>query len=71
MTSSAALCLLLDRPFIAHLRFPEPDWPAVFSVQPSLTVGQASCNTTLAFWRVRAVEEGNVLVTDIFEPEKC
>jgi len=67
---SAALCLLLHRPFITHLRFSEPDWPAVFSVQPSLAVGQASCNTASALRRVGAVEERNMLVTNILEPEK-
>ena len=46
----------------------EPVRPAVFLVQPGLAVSKATLNTALTFWRVGAVEEGDVLVTDIAEP---
>jgi len=66
-----ALCLLLESPFVTDLCFFEPDWPAVFPLEPIRTFEHASSGASFTLWRVGTIEEGNMLVTDIFEPEKC
>lgn len=38
-------------------------------MKPGLAIGQATSNTALAFGRVWAVEERNVLISDIAEPD--
>jgi hypothetical protein len=58
--------LLVGRPLVANIF--EPVRSAVFSVQPCLAIGEAALDTATALWRVRAVEEGNVLVSDVLEP---
>lgn len=55
-------------PGLVHVRELKPVWPAVLLVQPRLSVGEATRDTALAFWRVGAVEEGNVLVSYVAEP---
>jgi hypothetical protein len=54
------------RPLVANIF--EPVGSAVFSVQPRLAIGEASLDAATALWRVGAVEERNVLVSDVLEP---
>jgi hypothetical protein len=58
----------LWRPFIAHVL--EPVRAAILAVQPSLSVSEAALGAALAFRRVGAIEERNVLVANILEPGK-
>jgi hypothetical protein len=51
-----------------HADVAEPQWPAIFAVQPPLAVCKASSDTTRALRVVRTVEEGNMLVADVTEP---
>jgi hypothetical protein len=51
-----------------HTDVLEPVWTTILSVQPLLPVSEASCYATAAFRRVGAVEEGNVLISDVPEP---
>lgn len=52
----------------AHAVHLEPVRPAVLTVKPLLTVGEASSDATLALGRVGAVEEWDVLISDVTEP---
>lgn len=56
--------------FSAHTSIFEPVGTAIFSVKERLTIRQSASNTALAFGRVGAVEEGDVLVANITEPVK-
>jgi hypothetical protein len=55
-----------SRPLVANIF--EPVGTAVFSVQPCLAIGKAAFDAATALWRIWAVEEGNVLVSDVLEP---
>ena len=46
----------------------EPVRPAVFLVQPRLTIGESPLHTPLALCTIRTIEERYVLVADILEP---
>jgi hypothetical protein len=46
----------------------EPYRTAVFAVQPCLAIREAASNAALALGGVGAVEEGDVLISDIAEP---
>lgn len=54
----------------AHTGIFEPIRPAVFSMKEWLTICQSAGDTALALGRVGAVEERNVLITNISEPEE-
>lgn len=54
----------------AHTGIFEPVRPAVFSVEEWFTICQSAGDTALAFGRIGAVEEGNVLITNISEPKE-
>ena len=58
--------LVGGRPLVANVL--EPVGSAVFPVQPCLAIGEAALDAATALWRVRAVEEWNVLVSDVLEP---
>lgn len=64
--SRSSSLLLLRRPLVSDIL--EPIWSAVFSLQPGFTIRKFTLLTASAFWRIRAVEEWNVLVTDVLEP---
>jgi hypothetical protein len=71
MSFCISLCLgcgLLfgGRPLVANVF--EPVGSAVFPVQPRLAISEAALDATTALWRVGAVEERNVLVSDVLEP---
>ena len=46
----------------------EPDRPAVFPVQPRLSIREPSRRAPTAFRRIGTIEEGNMLVPNITEP---
>lgn len=54
----------------AHTGIFKPVRPAVFSMKEWFTICQAAGDTTLALGRIGAVEERNVLITNISEPEE-
>lgn len=54
----------------AHTGIFEPVRPAVFSMEEWFTICQAAGDTALALGRIGAVEERNVLVTNISKPEE-
>jgi hypothetical protein len=58
--------LVGGRPLVANVF--EPVGSAVFPVQPCLAIGEAALYAATTLWRVRAVEEWNVLVSDVLEP---
>lgn len=58
----------MDKHSSVHVSILEPVRPTIFLMQPGLSISEAALDTALTFWRVRAVEEGNVLVADIAEP---
>jgi hypothetical protein len=60
---------MLWRPFVAHVL--EPVRAAILTVQPSLSVSEAALSAALALGRVRAIEEGDMLVANILEPGRC
>lgn len=55
-------------PFSSHAGVFEPNRTAVVLAQPIFAIGKATDLTSFAFGRIRAVEEGNMLVTDVPEP---
>lgn len=69
LVSSAVTTLFPpDFPPSVRMHELEPVRPAILPVQPGLSIGEAACYATPALWRVGAVEEGNVLVSDVSEP---
>jgi hypothetical protein len=58
-------------PFLIHASILEPQRPTVFLVQPCLSVREAACDAAVTLRVVWAVEEGDMLVSDISEPENC
>jgi len=60
----------VSQPFrlLAHAYELEPIWPAIFLIQPLFAVCKASSYAAFALRRVRAIEEGNVLITDVPKP---
>lgn len=54
----------------AHTGIFEPVWPAVFSMKEWFTICQSAGDAALALGRIGAVEERNVLITNISEPEE-
>ncbi len=58
---------------LSHAHVFEPIRSAILFHQPRFAIGKSSSHTTFAFWRVRAVEIGNVLIANISEPDlyKC
>lgn len=62
-------CFILFLPS-AHTGIFEPVRPAVFSMEEWFTICQAAGDTALALGRVGAIEERNVLVTNISEPKE-
>lgn len=54
----------------AHADIFKPVWPAVFSMKEWFTICQSAGDAALALGRVGAVEEWNVLITNISEPEE-
>lgn len=59
---------LLHWPDLAHACELEPVGSAVLLVKPALAVCEAASDAAFAFWRIRAVEEGDVLVSDVSKP---
>ena len=57
--------------YLIHTNILEPIRSAILLMQPALSVCQASLNTATALGRVRAVEEGDMLVSNIAEPGFC
>lgn len=53
-----------------HANVLEPEWAAVFAVEPLFAVGEAAGFAAGAFGVVGTVEEGDVLVADVAEPER-
>lgn len=62
--------VVLGSPFGTQANILEPVWSAILPVEPGLAVCEAASDAALAFRRVWAVEEGNVLVSYILEPVK-
>lgn len=62
------LIIILNSPFRTHANIFEPIGTAIFPIQPLFAISEASSNATPALWRIRAVEEGDMLVSDILEP---
>ena len=54
----------------SHTNVFEPVWSAVFFLQKGFSVGESAGDATSTFGRVRAVEEGDVLVANIAEPRE-
>ena len=46
----------------------EPVWSAVFSLQPWFTGVKLTSFTSLALWRIWAIEERDMIITNILEP---
>ena len=51
-----------------HMPIFEPERAAVIIIQPGLAVSKSSLDAAAALGRVRAIEEGDVLVADVAEP---
>jgi hypothetical protein len=62
------LIIFLNGPFRTHANVLEPVGTTVFPVKPFLAISKATSDATPALWRVWAIEEGDMLVTDILEP---
>jgi hypothetical protein len=64
----ALVAIPRDSSILVHADILEPVRTAVLLVQPGLAVGETARHASLALVRVGAVEEGDVLVSDIAEP---
>lgn len=56
-------------PALIHTNILEPQRPTVFAIQPLLAVGEAAGDAALTFGVIGAIEEGDVLVAYISEPD--
>lgn len=61
-------CLSTRESHLAHPDVLEPIGPAVFLMEPRITVREAASDAATTLWRIGAIEEGDVLVADVTEP---
>jgi hypothetical protein len=57
--------------FSAHSDILEPEWSAVFSLQPRLATVELARGAPRTFRRVRAIVKGDMVVADILEPAEA
>ena len=62
------LIIILNSPFRTHANIFEPVRATIFPVEPLFSISESSSDAPPTLRRIWAVEEGDMLVTDILEP---